>query len=150
MIIRYEWTYFIMKSSQAWGFFRRALTTGPYSCGSIPYSASISATSAASVHFTDQIWVKDNLRVPSPNYKANNNTRTCIRNGDDLVLFSFEFTHVVVRLTFSCQVSAKNHTQLSQPISVQSCSDMSSNNTIYSLVYMQVDPVSYFTITVYI
>lgn len=29
-------TYFIMKSSQACGFFLRAFTTGAYSCGSIP------------------------------------------------------------------------------------------------------------------
>lgn len=45
-------TYFIMKSSHAWGFLLRAFTTGPYSCASTPYCDNISATSAASVfHF---------------------------------------------------------------------------------------------------
>jgi hypothetical protein len=37
-----------MNSSQACGFLRRPSTTGPYSCGSSPYSAMISPISAAS------------------------------------------------------------------------------------------------------
>lgn len=52
--------YFIMKSTHASGFLLRAFTTGPYSCGSAPYCANISATSAASVHWS--IFVNINFR----------------------------------------------------------------------------------------
>lgn len=42
------YAYFIMKSSQCFGFLFKALTTPSYSWGSAPYCARISAHSAAS------------------------------------------------------------------------------------------------------
>jgi len=110
-----QWSYLIMKSSQAWGFLLSPSTTGPYSCGSSPYCDMISPISAASR------WsIKDSkptVRMPVIYTQDDRDLSTMfherlfmrhpytgVRDCDDLLLLPLRLTLVMICLALSRKV----------------------------------------------